>query len=335
MPGCGSLTKRGILQAMASKIDMGIHYDQINIAKPNTTPSERKVNTLLRLVNACFLEEFRDRVISSNNSKKRKDFEAASKRNPNEDLWADISEVFNDLTEKRIDFLCDSQNECEDEHLFDIVQRGLVNLNDFTQGTSKTCNTNLRNLMKARNNILEAKKISGTHQPDTWFYLNTKFLTVAKGLVMPDWPVYYLDVMCKKWPAIDAAYAARIKEALCSTSLEIPEDGDGDNKTPSKKDSYLKAMEQATQTMEEGQAEAKAQRAQLLTIKQRKEESSQWDEYIRLAKTLKEMVDAGESESNVLVYNLAVRVAILEARLKTKRSMVASLGIVVDEKDID
>ena len=320
---------------MESKIDMGVHHDQINIAKPNTTPSKRKVNTLLCLVNACFLEEFRDRAISSNNSKKRKDFEAASKRNPNEDLWPDISEVFNDLTEKRIELLCDSKNECEDEHLFDIVQRGLVNLNDFTQGTSKTCNTNLHNLMKACNNILEAKKISGTHQPDTWFYLNTKFLTVAKGLVMSDWPVYYLDVMCRKWPAIDTAYAAHIKEALRSMSTEIPEDGDGDNKTPSKKDSYLKAMELATLKMEEGQAEAKSQRAELLTIEQRKEESSQWEEYIRLAKILKEMVDAGEDESNVLVYNLAVRVVILEGRLKTKRSMLEGIGIVVDEKDID
>jgi hypothetical protein len=106
----------------------------------------------------------------------------------------------------------------EDEHLFDIIDHNLVNLNDFTQGTAQACNTSVRIMMKACNNILEAKRVSREHQPDKWFYLNTKHLTVAKNSVMPDWPVYYLDVMCKKWPAIDSAYASRFKESLCSKS---------------------------------------------------------------------------------------------------------------------
>jgi hypothetical protein len=42
----------------------------------------------------------------------------------------------NNLTDKQIEFLCDAQSADEDEHLFDIVDCNLVNLNDFTQGTA-------------------------------------------------------------------------------------------------------------------------------------------------------------------------------------------------------
>ena len=268
MAGFGSQRKKACLAGIANKIEMGVHYDQLDICKPNTTPQEKKNNSLLRLINACFLEEFRNRVITANNVKKRKNFVESNKRNPDDDLWGDISDVHNDPEENsRIGFLCDSKSQDEDEHLHNLVANNLVNLNDFTQGTGKSCQTNMRNLMKARNNILEAKKISGTHPPDSWYYLNSKHLTVGKNNVMPDWAVYYLDVMCNKFPAINSAYASRLKDSLKSSSAEAP--AEEEDEKPSKKDNFLKVIEQATSSMEDNQQQAKHQRAKLIQFQEK------------------------------------------------------------------
>ena len=150
---------------------------------------------------------------------------------------------------------------------------------------------------------------------------------------MPDWLVYYLDLMCTKFPAINAAYASRLSDRLKSSSTEAPAD-DNDPK-PNKKDNFLKVMEQATANMEESQAEAKKQRASLIAIQKRHEESSGWDEYMRLAKSVKQMhADLSDDEDDLL-FNLAVRVHTLEKRLGVKRSVLKKLGISVPMEDLE
>jgi hypothetical protein len=153
---------------MAMKADMGVHCDQMNICKPNTTAEEKKINTMIRIINAAFLPEFRTKLLQSNDAFKCKDFEGSSTRNPNDELWQDISEVVNDPQQNnRIGVVCDSKPG-EDEHLVKWMDEKSLNPNDFTPGSAKTCAAHIKNLMKARSKILCDKKISGTHQPDTF-----------------------------------------------------------------------------------------------------------------------------------------------------------------------
>jgi hypothetical protein len=105
---------------------------------------------------------------------------------------------------------------------------------------------------------LEAKTISGTHQPDTWMHLNTKLLTVGKGNVMPDWPVCHLDATCRKCPAIDVAHTARLADNVKSASTEVPDDGV--KVSSNEKDEFLHIMEKATVRMHQSQDEFKSHR---------------------------------------------------------------------------
>jgi hypothetical protein len=208
----------------------------------------------------------------------------------------------NDLQENsRLGLLCDSKED-EDEHLCHLVSNKLVNPNDYTQGTSKSCRSNIRNLMKARNNVLDAKKVSGTHQPDTWHHPNSKFLTVGKANTLPDWPVHHLDIMCNKHPAINSACAAHFKDGMLSSSVEAPLERD---ERPHKKGNLMKVIKQATLWMDQSQNDAKVQHEELISfqrktheIEQRKEKSAQWEKCMHLARAIRQMADEVNERMN-------------------------------------
>ena len=54
------------------------------------------------------------------------------------------------------------------------------------------------------------------------------------------------------------------------------------------------------------QEEAKKQRASLIAIHKRNEESTGWGEYMRLAKSVKELQAEVSDDDDDLLYNLAV-----------------------------
>lgn len=107
--GQGSASKFNVLKAIALKNDVGIHCDNIDGGpNPHTTPHDQKVNTLLRIVNACFLRENVDRLTSCNDKKKRSEFEATAERNPDTAFWNEVSELVNDAQmNDRLSVLCD------------------------------------------------------------------------------------------------------------------------------------------------------------------------------------------------------------------------------------
>ena len=98
-----------------------------------------------------------------------------------------------------------------------------LNLSDYSQGTWKSTKQNLKDLLRARANIVKAKKRSGHHSNDTATYLNKTMLTVRKGVVMPEEAVYYIDYRCEEHPAIDQDFTEVLKMSHKSESNAAPE----------------------------------------------------------------------------------------------------------------
>jgi hypothetical protein len=88
--------------------------------------------------------------------------------------------------------------------------------------------------------------MSGEHCDDTWNYCNHKQLTVRKGFVMPEIPVYYLDLMCSMCPDIDAAHAVALEENLVLTSTQEPEVNAAKS---GQKDKFLRVFEAASDSI--------------------------------------------------------------------------------------
>jgi hypothetical protein len=94
--GGGTLSLFQARRKIAQVINMGTVYNDDTIANPKTTASERKVNTLMRITNACFHADMKDKFIDLNDSKKRANYEASHGGNPVKDFWVHVSELTND-----------------------------------------------------------------------------------------------------------------------------------------------------------------------------------------------------------------------------------------------
>ena len=79
--GCKSVSAASKFECrrkMAVRMTSGTVYNLDEIANPVTESADKKVNTYLRVINACFHPDFYDRFVHLNNSKQRKDYKAAS-----------------------------------------------------------------------------------------------------------------------------------------------------------------------------------------------------------------------------------------------------------------
>jgi hypothetical protein len=174
----------------------------------------------MRLINACFHSEMRDKFIDLNDSKKGSDYEEAHGGNPIKDFWLQVSEFVNDTTRNDELWSVLESRDGEDEHLEEFVSNGAFNLNDFTIQTYLSSQQNMSDCMKARENCLKAMKQSGHHSNDLWTYCtNTKFTKLRKSSTpLPAKAVYYCHVLCSKHPDIDGKFATFLSEALKSDS---------------------------------------------------------------------------------------------------------------------
>jgi hypothetical protein len=120
---------------------------------------------LMRIANACFHKDMRDKFIDLNDPKKRADYEEAHGCNPVRDFWVQVSELTNDSTRNDVLGVVLESREGEDTHLQEFVANGAFNLNDFTSQTHVSCQQNMSDCMKGRENCLAAMtRISGHHR---------------------------------------------------------------------------------------------------------------------------------------------------------------------------
>ena len=312
--GCthlGSAGKFKCRMAMARRVEMGVVYNNQKIQNVTTMASEKYCNTLMRLINACFLPDNVGRPSELNDHLKRKDFVANSTaRNPLTTYWIEIADTVNDADlNDTLAVLLDS-GEDEDPHLHEMVLNQTVNLCDFNQGTSSSFELNMKHLMKARSNCLNAQTTSGTHEDDFWNFLQPKFLKVKNKLV-PGGAVYYHHVMCLKYPSIDAAYVSILSNDLKSNSLETPTDEE--KKSPAVKDQFLSAFQEQGQQLQQIAKEAASRTSELIGLQKEQATSAKWSQYEQLVTKLEK--HSGLSGNARLVFNLARRVKSLELEL--------------------
>jgi hypothetical protein len=216
--GGGNLTIFNARRKIAQSILSGSVYTDATIANPRTTAAERKINTNLRITNACFLPSKIQQFIELNDKKYRADYEKAHGSDPIKDFWISISELVNDGTNNpELGTVLESRQE-DDVRLAEFVATGNLNLNDFVTGSYKSCQQTMNDIMKAREECMKQMRVSGHHSNDLWTYaINTKLTTLRKSSPpVPAIAVYYCHVLCMKNPGIDGKFSAFLSEALKS-----------------------------------------------------------------------------------------------------------------------
>ena len=337
--GGGNLTLFQCRRRIAMSITMGTVYNDNTISNPMTTTAERKVNTLMRILNACFHSDMRDKFIDLNDAKKRADYERAQGGNPVKDFWVQISEFTNDTTRNDVLGVVLESRDDEDEHLKEFVADGAFNLNDFTLQTYISCQQNVSDCMKARENCLKAMRMSGHHSNDLWTYCgNHSFTKLRKASPpVPAKAVYYCHVLCTKHPDIDGKFATFLSENLKSDSdvdLSGSADCPKDNSRSKSKalETLVQSIASATTEMTSFFAEKKQQQQQkqqhegnLVTVEEEARKRTLWAEYLDLASKFLEMKE--DPSKLPLLSNFAIRIRELETLCGIPQQQSVTNGI--------
>jgi len=325
--GGGNLTLFKARKMIAMSITMGTVYSDHSIGNPKTTSTERRCNTFMRIINVCFHSDMRDRFIDLNDAKKRADYERAHGGNPVKEFWVQVSEMVNDGSLNDVLGNVLEAREGEDDRLREFVADGEFNLNDYTIQTFQSCQQNMSDCMKARENCLKAMRQSGHHSNDLWTYATTtKFTKLRKSSPpVPAKAVYYCHVICTKHPDIDGKFAPFLSERLKSDSEidltgnagERSDDGNS-NKRKSGVDKMVDTITTATTRI-----------ASVIEAKQSatdKDEAKLWEEYMKVAEKFLDWKD--DSSKRPLLRNLAIRVTKLERQCGIPADQSITCGVV-------
>jgi hypothetical protein len=310
------MSKYLVRKEIALRIDLGAIYDQVNMPSVRTTSDEKKLNSLMRIINACFLPSTVDRLITLNDIKKRNDYEAAHGGSPVKDFWLEISSIVNDGEDTNMSTLLYVE---EDSRLAGWQSEGKFNLTDFNVQTHKSVKTHMSDLFRSRRMIDDSRGESGTHEDDTWEYCKGKHLKPRVGVVMPPEALYYFDKNCQKHTDIDNAFTDVLSANLKSDSSQ-PHGENNNNKAPAAnkvKEEFLKAIEKTNEEARVANSQAAAQRAEMIELQKKaveeKSTSMMWGDYTTMSETYLKMKDNGGSMR--LVKNIAKRLKTLETKL--------------------
>jgi hypothetical protein len=331
----GSVSKFVVRKEIARRVLMGPIYKNMDIPNPISTSKSRRLNTMFRLINCCFLPENIHRLTQINDTKLRHDFEATEGgKGPNEDFWHDISEMVNDAANN--DTLKVVLQGETNEYLIPIVES--LNLADYTQGTWKTVRQTIKDLLRARATVAKKMKLSGHHSNDIRTYLNRGNMKVRKDVYMLEEAVYYIDLRATEHPAIDQAFTEALKIIHKSSSDAIPESDDevtdGKNDGRVKQKDFLTMLEKANDVAAQNQLDTKDRQLKLISMQ---EESTKvttarddWSSYISACRNLLELrknAKKNDAVSTAIISNIALRIKSLEDQLgiPEERSAVKEL----------
>jgi hypothetical protein len=318
----GSVSKFVIRKEIARRVLMGPIYNNMEIPNPVSNAKGRRLNTMYRIINCCFLPDNVHRLSNINDTKLRHDFEGTEAgKGPNEDFWHEISEMVNDASNN--DVLKVILHGETDEYLAKIV--GSFNLSDYTQGTWKSVRQTIKDLLRARTTIMKKKKESGHHSNDTVTYLNKANMKVRKDVYMPEEAVYYLDLRASEFPSIDQAFTEALKIGHKSSSDALPESDDEDGPKADgrvKNKDHLQMLEKANTGMALVQLDNKERQDKLIKLQEEQNKTStdraDWDSYISACKNLLELRKTAKKNDVVsiaIIGNIAHRIKSLEHQL--------------------
>jgi hypothetical protein len=327
--GGGNLTLFSARRKIATAINMGTVYNDNTIANPTTSADERKVNTLMRLINACFHSDMKDKFIDLNDVKKRKDYEAAHGGNPVKDFWIQVSEFTNDSSRNDELGVVLEARQGEDQHLQDFVESGELNLNDWTLQTYLSCQQNMNDCMKAREICLKMMRMSGHHSNDLWTYATNITLTKLRkaSKPVPAKAVYYCHVLCSKNPDIDGKFASFLSEQLKSDSaVDLTGDaGLAPETAAAGKRKAIVAIDSLMQTLSTATTEMSKVFGKKRNTEDNTQDRGQWNEYFSISERFLELKD--QPNKLPLLSNMSIRVKMLERSLGIPSEQSITNGI--------
>ena len=308
---------------MALRKTSGTVYNLEDIANPVAEAADKKINTYMRVINACFLPEFFDQFIHLNDSKNRKDYEAAGGGNPIKSFWVEISNTVNDTEHQDVSIIQFTEEDDGDHRIKSLIETGGLKLADFNQTTNNNCSQMMKDVTKAYEKVSGAMKRSGHHCVDMWNYLNRSHLQVRSNYVVPGTPVYYYGLLAKAHPGIEGSWNYCLDESLQSDSTTKPSDttdcrSTSTVTTSTRKDharnEILEAIQKTTTLLHGQDSEGRQQLLQAQTkLAEDNRCREQWKEYDMLGQRILDLKDRSGSEQ--MLRNLARRVHALETDL--------------------
>jgi hypothetical protein len=239
--GIGSANLFKIRWAMALRVTMGAAYANNQIVNPVSDPQveqARKTNTNCQIVTALFTNEILLNFSKINDRKDRRDSETGNGTSI-ERFFRKLSEMVNDTDSTQLDELI-IPNNSGDEHITGAaVEDDGVNPKDFSQQSGqqswkKSVAKVIHKLTKARKGVVTSMTLYGTHDLDTWNFIEPALRTSKVSSLNPI-EVYYFVMYCKAHPEVDAVFKVFLEEGIKCESTDDPTDGGaGTTKTKNK-----------------------------------------------------------------------------------------------------
>jgi hypothetical protein len=173
--GVQSATLFNCRKAIATRISMGVIYNNMNVANPSTTTDTIKINTCIRISNAFVHPEILPYTLTMNDKKDRADFEHGNGAR-NKNLYTMIADMVND-TERNdeIGVLLHGDGEEGDDdfdiHINKLFKEGNINPRHFTTASWKSVRGFVSDLVKAHKNVKKVSQKDEITQFSEWFLI--------------------------------------------------------------------------------------------------------------------------------------------------------------------
>jgi hypothetical protein len=173
--GVQSATLFNCRKAMATRISMGVIYNNMNVANPSTTTDTIKINTCIRISNAFVHPEILPYTLTMNDKKDRADFEHGNGAR-NKNLYMMIADMVND-TERNdeIGVLLDGDGEEGDDdfdiHINKLFKEGNINPRHYTTVSWEYVRGFASDLVNTRKNMKKVSRKDELTQFSEWFLI--------------------------------------------------------------------------------------------------------------------------------------------------------------------
>jgi hypothetical protein len=151
--------------------------------------------------------------------------------------------VFNDTVSTELDELI-LPNKLGDEHISAAVEDDGVNPKDFLQQSWQSVAKTVYKFTKARKQVQTNMTISGTHDSDTWNFIEP-CLKSCKVSINPI-KVYYFVMHCKSRPEVDAVFNIFLEEGVQYESIDDPTEGESGSSSTGKNKTQKELLKQTS-----------------------------------------------------------------------------------------
>jgi hypothetical protein len=189
-----------------------------NPVVPTASKEGQSLNSLLRLANAVFHDDIRDRVFTVNDKKDRSDHETG---NTEKAIYASLVELYNQTScDRLLDEVLDPF-EGKDDDDEDVRKDYLNTLPEYLNANPRdfipfvdaaAAKVKVSLLFQIRKTINDLMDVSGTNDSDVMNFIDSARFKVKGAKSVPKLGMYYFYYRCEEYPGIDAKFCPLLDE---------------------------------------------------------------------------------------------------------------------------